>query len=876
MAFTGLESQINGLKKEFNQKQEEIRELQTKIDSINGSLSWRIAKPIRLLEKIIRFAGKMVFPMRLRSVLGSLFKKKPAPIEIKDDSYYMKKAWLAREGFSIDPMAFGLPSEVAETQRKTTFKKSVKFSVLVPLYNTPKEFLQEMIASVLFQTYENWELCLADGSDSEHGYVEDVCKEIVKKDKRVKYKKLEKNGGIAENTNECIKMASGDYISLFDHDDLLHPSALFETMKAICEKNADFVYTDEATFESPDLFKIVFTNFKPDYAPDYFNTVNYVCHFSSFKKSLLKKIGGFDPATNGAQDYDLFLRIFEQTKKIAHVQKCLYFWRASPSSTASGAQAKSYTTDAGKLALEKHMKRCGIKATVDYERIPNTYKINYKIIGKPLVSILIPSYEHWKTLQQCIGSIERLTTYKNYEIIVIENNSKDKKTFDYYDSLKNDKRIRVITWKDEFNYSAINNFGFKYAKGDYILLLNNDIEVISPDWIQEMLMFAQRDDVGVVGAKLYYPSNKIQHGGVILGIGGVAGHSHKYYPRESHGCVSRLITVQDYSAVTAACCMIPRHVFKEISGLDEDFKVAFNDVDMCMRIRKAGYLIVWTPYAELYHYESESRGYEDTPEKIERFSREVKRFHKLWGKELLAGDPYYNPNLTLVTEDFVLNGNAVFGGYSQVKLPDFPTRKRRGFDLRNGLNLDYINENRVKDLYDLEVDVYYPMLKIYGWAFDVENNMCFSEIYIQSKNGVAKGDICYHRPDVAKMFKYKESAFLGFGITVPMSFLKKQGEVCVDSIKFYLVNKELGFIYEPIECSIVNSNGKIAKSNSYVQRLQAIASEYQWSLRQQILHSNISIQQKQLELDSLRASLSWKVTKPLRFFNRLVKHIKNR
>lgn len=613
---------------------------------------------------IIKSICKRVLPVKVRKGLRLIqregIRRFLVVLRIKlrnqNAQYKFQQAWKKRHDFVLQPLAFGMEASVCQRQRKTKFPRNIKFSILVPLYNTPKDFLQEMIGSVLFQTYENWELCLADGSDDEHSYVKEICENIAKKDSRIKYKKLEKNGGISENTNECIKMATGDYISLFDHDDLLHPSALFETMKAVCEKDADFVYTDEATFESPNLHKIIHTNFKPDFAPDYFHGCNYICHFSCFRKNLIERIGGFRSECNGAQDYDLFLRLSEVSEHIVHVPKCLYYWRASPTSTAGGAEAKDYTTIAGQKALQDHFNRCGINADVKCGKIPNVYKVDYALKSSPLVSIMIPNYDHWQTLKTCIDSIRQLSTYKNYEIIIIENNSKQKETFNYYDSLKNDEKIKIVTWKGKFNYSAINNFGFKYTKGDYILLLNNDIEVITPNWIEEMLMYAQRDDVGAVGAMLYYPSDKIQHGGVVVGLGGVAGHSHKFFQRNAYGYVRRLITVQNYSAVTAACCMIPRHAFEEINGLDESFEVAFNDVDMCMRIRKAGYLIVWTPFAELYHHESESRGYEDTPEKEARFAGELRRFQEKWEKELSDGDPYYNSNLTLDREDFSVTG----------------------------------------------------------------------------------------------------------------------------------------------------------------------------------------------------------------------------
>ena len=536
----------------------------------------------------------------------------------------------------------------------TTFPKNVKVSILVPLYNTPDTFLREMIQSVLNQTYGNWELCLADGSDDEHAYVGKICEHFAKKDNRIIYQKLEQNGGISENTNACMKMSSGEYIALFDHDDLLHPSALYEMMKAICEKNADLIYTDENTFRnSPkDAFC---PHFKEDFAPDTLRSYNYICHFTAFSRDLLNKIGeGFRPEFDGSQDYDMVLRLTEQAENIVHIPKILYFWRSHANSVAADVSAKPYTIDAAKRALEEHLKRVGLKGRVLDSVIPSTYKIAYELNEKPLISILIPNKDHIDDLKRCIDSIFEKSTYKNIEIIVIENNSTEEKTFEYYDLLKKDDRIQIVTWTGEFNYSAINNYGAQKARGKHLLLLNNDVEVITPDWLEQMLMFSQRSDVGAVGAMLYYADDTVQHGGVIVGIGGVAGHAHKYFPRGSYGYMSRMTIAQNLSCVTAACLMLRRDVWDQIEGLDEEFKVAFNDVDMCMRIRKAGYLVVWTPYAELYHYESKSRGTEDTPEKQKRFAGEVLRFQSRWAKELDAGDPYYNPNLTLEKEDFSL------------------------------------------------------------------------------------------------------------------------------------------------------------------------------------------------------------------------------
>lgn len=493
---------------------------------------------------------------------------------------------------------------------------------------------------------------MADGSDEAHRSVEKICRQYMRRDQRIKYKKLEKNLGISGNTNACLDMATGEYIGLFDHDDLLHPAALYEVMRAICKQNADFIYTDENTFHGKPADAFC-PNFKPDYAPDTLRSYNYICHFTVFSKKLLDTVGEFRQEFDGSQDYDMILRLTEKALKIVHIPEILYFWRAHKNSVADDIAAKPYTLDAARHALSEHLDRLGLVGEVEDSAIPSTYRIKYAITGSPKVSIVIPNMDYVDTLRACISSILEKTTYENFEIVIVENNSKEAETFSYYDELRNDPHIRVVTWNGKFNYSAINNFGIKEAvTGEYVLLLNNDIEVITPDWIQEMLMFAQRPDVGAVGAMLYYPDDTIQHAGVILGIGGVAGHAHKNFARGDYGYMSRATIVQNLSAVTAACMMVSRDVWNQVHGLDESYEVAFNDVDLCMRIREAGYLIVWTPYAELYHYESKSRGYEDTPEKKRRFEGEVRRFQARWNKELAAGDPYYNPNLTLDREDF--------------------------------------------------------------------------------------------------------------------------------------------------------------------------------------------------------------------------------
>ncbi len=546
-----------------------------------------------------------------------------------------------------------------EKQRNTKFKKNVKFSILVPLYNTPEIFLREMIESVQNQTYSNWELCMADGSDADHKDVARIAREYAKKDKRILYKKLEKNLGISENTNACIEMATGDYIALFDHDDWLAPSALYENMKVIDRQNADFIYSDENTFHH-DPSDAFCPHFKPDFSPDTLRSYNYICHFSVFKRSLLDQVGHFRKEFDGSQDYDIILRLTEKAKTIVHIPKIIYYWRAHEASVASDISAKTYCLDAAKKALAEHLQRIGLEGKVEDSRIPSVYKIQYKINGNPKISILIPNKDHIEDLDKCIQSVLTKSTYQNFEIIIIENNSEEQATFDYYKTLEENTKIKVVTWESEFNYAAINNYGAKYATGDFILLLNNDVEIITSDWLEQMLMFAQRSDVGAVGAMLYYSDDTIQHAGVILGIGGVAGHSHKYFKRGEYGYASRLALAQNLSAVTAACMLMSKKVFHEVGGLDETFKVAFNDVDLCMKIRQKGYLIVFTPFAELYHYESKSRGLEDTKEKQQRFQGEINRFYEKWGKELKKGDPYYNPNLTLEREDFSVDADVIY------------------------------------------------------------------------------------------------------------------------------------------------------------------------------------------------------------------------
>ncbi len=535
--------------------------------------------------------------------------------------------------------------EEIEEQRNKKFKLNPKISIIIPMYNTPLNFFKELVDSLIDQTYTNWELCLADGSPEKNQKLE----KIYKKDERIKYKFIGENKGIAGNTNEALSLVTGDFVALLDHDDLLPIFSLYEIVKCINENpDVEFIYTDEDKFEKIGG-KRYDPYFKSDFAPDTLRANNFICHFSVFKKELINKLGGFRNEYDGAQDYDILLRMSEETNNIIHIPKILYHWRVHSLSTAkSGGTAKPYAYEAGIKAIQDHIDRIGLKGTVESGNTLGTYKVNYEIQGNPKVSIVIPNKDYIKTLKVCLNSIKKLTTYENYEIIIVENNSEEKETFEYYKKIDGKDKIKVVYFPEkEFNYSKIINFGVKNSTGEYIVQLNNDTELLTPNWLQEMLGFAQRDDVGAVGAELFYPDNTIQHAGIIIGIGGVAGHVFKNLPKGIHGYFSKDAMIQNLSAVTAACIMTPKSVYDEVGYMDEKFKVAFNDVDFCLKIRQTGKLIVYNPYVQFTHYESKSRGFEDTPEKKKRFQSEIDRFHDKWQSVLEKGDPYYNKNLRL-------------------------------------------------------------------------------------------------------------------------------------------------------------------------------------------------------------------------------------
>lgn len=543
--------------------------------------------------------------------------------------------------------------EELEAQRNED-KGDLRFSIVVPLCNPDKDYLREMVESVLKQTHSNWELCLADGSDKRRTAIEAICRGYADADSRIKYKRLNKNEGISDIANEAMSMADGDYISLLDQSDILHPAALHEMAQAAME-GADFIYTDEAIFESPDIKKITVINYKPDFGPDSINGNNYIGHLTSFKRDLLEVTGVFRSEYDGSQEHELFLRLIDAASHIAHIPEVLYYRRNHSDSTARSILNKTKAIAAGARAVEDNLRAKGIDASVE----PNGkygffYRVRYPITGKPKISIIIPNYEHIDDLRTCVGSVIEKSTYDNYEIIIVENNSKSEKIFEYYDEISSEhENIKIIKWEGEFNYAAINNYAVREAvDGEYLILLNNDTEVITPKWMEELLMYVQRKDVGAAGAKLYYPDETIQHAGVIIGLGSVAGHISLRAPRFDAGYMGRNIYAQDLSAVTGACVMIRRDVWDEVGGLDEAFAVAYNDVDLCLKIREAGYLIVWTPFAELYHYEFKSRGPNVTYRQHKTHIREIWTLMQKWDSFLEKGDPYYNPNLSLERPDY--------------------------------------------------------------------------------------------------------------------------------------------------------------------------------------------------------------------------------
>ncbi len=592
--------------------------------------------------------------------------KKLSPYTIQKGFRYLKhygpkEFWVRlHERFEPEEVPYGpwyeayRPSEeVLEKQRKHVFAYSPKISVAVPAYKTPEHFLQELVDSLKEQTYRNWELCIANGSPED----ERLCRSLEKfskEDSRIRYENLKENLGIAGNTNAAFDMAEGEFVGLLDHDDLLAPNALYEIAAALQEHpECDVIYTDEdkITGEGEEHFQ---PHFKPDFNLDLLRSNNYICHFLVIRRNLLREVGGVRKEFDGAQDYDLVFRCTEKAREIVHVPEILYHWRTHRTSTADNPASKMYAYEAGKRAIEAHLLRCHTKGIVSHTPDYGFYRVQYPVDGEPFVSIIIPNKDEKDTLKACVDSILEKTTYKNYEILIVENNSTSKEIFSYYKELSKNDSIRLLRYQKPFNYAAINNYGARKAKGEYLLFLNNDVTIITEDWIQKMLGICQREEVGACGVKLLYPDRTIQHAGCVIGMGGVAGAMFVNMPAERGGYLHKASLLQDMSAVTAACMMTDRKVFEKVGGFTEDLAVAFNDMDLCLKIRREKKLIVYQPYVQLYHMESKTRGTEDSEEKIRRFQSEIEYMRSHWIEILKKGDPYYNKNLSLTKWNYSL------------------------------------------------------------------------------------------------------------------------------------------------------------------------------------------------------------------------------
>ena len=606
------------------------------------------------------------------------FLKKLKPYNIQKGLRYLKhfglKEFLVRLSERMEPeeVPYGpwyeehrAKPEELERQRKQSLawenfsggeESACVFSIAVPVFRTPAKFLCEMIESVRSQSFPFWELCLAN-ADPEDREVAEILERYCREDRRIRVKNLKENKGISENTNAALAMARGEFVGLLDHDDLLAPDALYE-MAARLEKDGgiDVFYTDEDKVTT-DLSEHFQPHLKPDFNLDLLRSNNYICHFFVVRREIAERIGGFRPEFNGAQDYDFIFRCTEEAEKIVHIPRILYHWRVHSASTADNPASKMYAYEAGKRAIEGNLERSGVRGVVSLRQDYGFYDVHYPVEGEPLVSILIPNKDQKETLMHCIHSVLETSKWKNLEILIIENNSEQEETFACYRELEKDPRIRILTYPGKtFNYSAINNFGVQQAKGEYLLFLNNDIEVITPDWIEQMLGNCQRPEVGIVGAKLYYPDNTIQHAGIIIGIGGIAGHAFLGLARAKSGYLHKASLQMDYSAVTAACMMMKAEAFRKAGGFEEKLTVAFNDVDLCLRTVEQGWLVVYDPHVEMYHYESKSRGAEDSEEKLRRFQQEIEFMRTRWIRLLKDGDPNYNPNLTLSKWNYSLRG----------------------------------------------------------------------------------------------------------------------------------------------------------------------------------------------------------------------------
>jgi len=528
-----------------------------------------------------------------------------------------------------------------------SFEYRPKISIITPVLNTREEWLRSSIESVLHQIYDNWELCIADdGSDQPH--IRETLNCYQQKDARIKVKYLNENQGVSGASNEALAMANGEFIGFLDHDDQLRPNALYEVVLMLNRNaSADFIYSDEILISKRG--KPVFAYFRPDFSLDYMLSHCYIVHFVVIRASILKKIGGFRAEFKVSQDYDLFLRVLSQTRNVLHIPKILYKWRQYESST--GHLLKERVMESSRRALQDFADREGIKGVVWGTKNFNFFRLKRDILDRPKISIIIPTKDRIDLLRRCIESIQNRSSYDNYEIIIVDNMSQEEETAAYLDGLgKSYENCRIIKFNEKFNYSKLNNYAAEFARGEHLLFLNNDIEVLNSDWLEAMLEQSQRDEIGCVGAKLLYPDRKIQHVGVVVGWGGRAEHIYKWLHSNDIGYMGHFVSIRNYSAVTAACMMLRKSIFNEVGGFDERFEIGFGDVDLCLRVRELGYENLFTPYAELLHYESATRGRSFS---FDPHPNDTKRFIERWQEYIKGGDPYYNPNLPLDSYDIL-------------------------------------------------------------------------------------------------------------------------------------------------------------------------------------------------------------------------------
>jgi len=629
-----LELELETNKRQLFAKNLRLNELQQRLDLVYDSFSWRITAPLR---RIADWLG------RRTGVTIAAAQSNTADQEVAYAEWVRQYDTLTPEDIQT----------ISSNINQLEFKPLI--SIVMPVYNTPEQWLRIAIESVLAQIYSDWELCIADDASSSP-HVRPLLEEYQQRDPRIKVVFRSENGHISAASNSALALATGEFIALLDHDDELAPHALYMVAVEVNRHpDADIIYSDEDKIdEEGRRFQALF---KPDWNPDLFFSQNYISHLGVYRTSIIKQIGGFRIGYEGSQDYDLCLRCVAntETSRIRHIPLVLYHWRAIAGSTAVSTHQKSYAEQAAVRALSDYFQAIHKSITVKAGKWHTTYVVTYPLPETlPLVSLIIPTRDGYAVLKRCIESIRKKTDYQNYELIIVDNQSTESETLDYLKALERRGIARILRYDAPFNYSAINNFAVQEAAGEIVGLLNNDLEVISKGWLTEMVRHVIRPEIGAVGAKLYYPTNRIQHAGVALGIGGVAGHLHHGYFREQLGYSGRLVLVQDFSAVTAACLLVRKAVYEEVGGLDEEnLAIAYNDIDFCLKVREAGYRNLWTPFAELYHHESFSRGYETSPEKQARFDRETALMRHRWGS-LLDNDPYYSPNLTLDAPDYTL------------------------------------------------------------------------------------------------------------------------------------------------------------------------------------------------------------------------------